>query len=183
MTERALGGAQVRRFSPRARALEAVEPVPRGLAPGGPTGKAPVGLDAAILTDRQRGGGDARDAKAAPCAGGHIATEGHKRPRHPGHKAGETHEGWHVWTPGRRHVCGVGMFDGPGVAAVTGAEDGQPLAASPRRPSGPGPVARWEQVSGEERCPMLAEVVHIAEHRRELQRAHRDPLLLRLMRG
>jgi hypothetical protein len=44
-------------------------------------------------------------------------------------------------------------------------------------------MASVEQMPVIERYKPLAEVVNIAEHSGELQLAHRDPLLLRLIRG
>jgi hypothetical protein len=82
-----------------------------------------------------------------------------------------------------RNVFGVVMFERPVVATMKVDENGHDFAEGECCLAAAGAMASLEQVPVIDRFKPLAEVVNIAEHRRELQLAHRDPLLLRLIHG
>jgi hypothetical protein len=74
------------------------------------------------------------------------------------------------------------MFERSVMTAVQGDEDGHDLAEG--QPCSPRTVAmaRSEEVPREDWFKLFAEIIDIAEHCHELQLAHRDPLVLALIR-
>jgi hypothetical protein len=82
-----------------------------------------------------------------------------------------------------RNVFSVVMCERPVVAAMKVDETCHDFAEGECCLTAAGAMASLEQVPVIDRFKLLVEVVNIAEHSRELQFAHRDPLLLRLIHG
>ena len=111
-----------------------------------------------------------------------------QRPLHEstGQKLHETrvaHEGWKIRPQMGSNVLGVIMFERPVVAPMKVNENRHDFAEGECWLAAVATLARLEQVPVIERFKPLAEVINIAEHSGELQLAHRDPLLLRWIRG
>jgi hypothetical protein len=157
--------------------LEAVKPAHGRLAPARPTCKDPMGVDAAVVAHCQGGRVDARDPSPVSLAGGQITAERDEGPREQLHKAGITDERREIRAQMGLHVFRVVMVEGPVMTTMEIDEDGADLTEGQGRLPAPVAVTRLEQASGIERFKSLAEIINIAEHSRELQLAHRNPLV------
>jgi hypothetical protein len=75
------------------------------------------------------------------------------------------------------------MFERPVVIAMEVDEKRHDLAQGQRGLSLAVALAGLEEVSSIHRCKRLAEIGNITEHSNALQLAHRDPLVVLLIRG
>jgi hypothetical protein len=157
--------------------FEAIEPAPGRLAPRGPACEYLVGGNAAVMTDGQRRRVDERNTHATAFAGVQITTQGDEGLGHQLDKAGVTHQWRNIWSQIGHHMLRIVVFERPVMTAMKVDEHGHDLTQGQRCLSLAGALAGLEQVPRIHRDKRLAEIVDIAEHRNELQFAHRDPLM------